>query len=157
MSKQLRVKKPFSLKINTMTANLIDVFEIIYTESAKSQVFKYDIENNSLFQYQTKRAYLKKIFKDLMDNGVDSLDNLKSIVNSFEEKKEVKDKSLILKSIELPQDIFEEVNEYIKKKEIIGQTFTLQALERTIIRNNLDLDYLKMLVDKKWKKVNNNV
>ncbi|MDA3118961.1 hypothetical protein NVQ99_02970, partial [Staphylococcus pseudintermedius] len=67
-----------------------------------------------------------------------------------------KDKSLILKSIELPQDIFEEVNEYIKKKEIIGQTFILQALERTIIRNNLDLDYLKMLVDK-VEKVNNNV
>lgn len=152
MSKQLRVK---AFKINTMTANLIDVFEIIYTESAKSQVFKYDIENNSLFQYQTKRAYYKKIFKDLMDNGVDSLDNLKSIVNSFEEK-EVKDKSLILKSIELPQDIFEEVNEYIKKREIIGQTFILQALERTIIRNNLDLDYLKMLVDK-VEKVNNNV
>ncbi|MEB7433262.1 hypothetical protein NGB75_11470 [Staphylococcus chromogenes] len=152
MKKKLRVK---AFKINAMTANLIDVFEIIYTESAKSQVFKYDIDNNKLFQYQTKRSYYNKIFKDLMDNGVDSLDNLKSIVTNFEEK-EVKDKSLILKSIELPPNLFERVNEYIKEKEIIGQTFILQALERTIIRNNLDLDYLNMLVDK-VEKVNNNV
>lgn len=152
MNKKLRVK---AFKINAMTANLIDVFEIIYTESAKSQVFKYDIENNQLFQYQTKRAYYKKIFTDLVDNGVDSLEHLKMIVVNFDEK-EVKDKSLILKSIELPEDVFEKVNEYIKQKKIIGQTFILQALERIIIQNDLDVNYLKILVDK-IEKVNNNV
>ncbi|EGQ3717847.1 hypothetical protein O0I16_10830 [Staphylococcus pseudintermedius] len=152
MSKKLRVK---GFKINVMTSNLIDVFEIIYTESAKSQVFKYNIQNNPLFQYQTKRTYYKKIFEDLMDNGVKSLEHLNSIVTDFEEK-ESKDKSVILKSIELPEDLFDKVNAYIKEKNLIGQTFILQALERTIIRNDLDVNYLKMLVDK-IEKVNNNV
>lgn len=140
----IRVK---SIKINEMTFYLLTVFEIIYTEQAKTQVFKYHISDNELFQYQTKRAYYTKIFKDLIDNGVNSLDNLKRVVDDFETQ-ETHKKSTHNKTIELPEDVFEEVNEYIKKENIIGQTLMLRAFERTIIRNNLDVDYLHSLVKK---------
>lgn len=143
MSKDIRAK---ALKITPMTAMLIDVFEIIYTEQGKGKAFQYGIVDNSLFQYQKKRDYYAKITNDLVKNSVPSLDNLKAITKDFDDRVIVKPDRT--KTIELPKALFEEVNKYIKDNSLSGQEFILQALERTIIRNNIDMDYLKDVVNK---------
>lgn len=74
------------------------------------------------------------------------MDNLRHIVKDFDNR--VTDKPDRTKTVELQSDMFELVNNYIKENSLSGQDFILQALERTIIRNNINLDYLKEVVSK---------
>ncbi|WP_445194488.1 hypothetical protein [Staphylococcus xylosus] len=134
-----------AFKFNKMTEILLEMFEIIYTEKAKSKAFRYGIEHkNDLFQYQKYDEYYTKIFKDLMDKGVASLTNLKLVVDDFDEKIE-SNLSSATKTLELSSNTVDEINQYIKQNGLKGQTFLLQAFERTIIRNQLDVSYLNKL------------
>ncbi|MDS0998453.1 hypothetical protein [Staphylococcus epidermidis] len=142
--KEVSVK---TFKISPIASILVEVFEIIYTDQGKTNALRYGITNNNdLFQYQTKREYNAKILQDLIEHGVHSLQNIKSITPNFDEM--MKEKPTKSKTIELPSEVFIGVNQFIKKHSLTGQEFILQALERTIIRNNLNIDYLKSLVDK---------
>lgn len=144
MSKQdIKAK---ALKITPVTAMLIDVFEIIYTEQGKGKAFQYGVDDSSLFQYQKKKDYYAKITSDLIKHGVPSLDNLKKLVSDFDERISVKPNRT--KTIELQSNLTEEVNAYIKANSLTGQEFILQALERTIIRNDIDINYLINIVNK---------
>ncbi|HBC4702407.1 TPA: hypothetical protein KES57_002712 [Staphylococcus aureus] len=135
-----------TFKISPITSILVEVFEIIYTDQGKTNALKYGITNNDLFQYQTKREYNAKILQDLVEHGVHSLQNIKLITPNFDEM--VKAKPTKSKTIELPSEVFIGVNQFIKEHSLTGQEFMLQALERTIIRNNLNIEYLKSLVEK---------
>ncbi|HDB8930791.1 TPA: hypothetical protein O7L29_002721 [Staphylococcus aureus] len=135
-----------TFKISPITSILVEVFEIIYTEQGKANALKYGITNNDLFEYQTKREYNAKILQDLVEHGLQSLHNIKIITPNFDEM--VKAKPTKSKTIELPNELFNKVNQFIKENSLSGQEFMLQALERTIIRNKLNIDYLKSLVEK---------
>ena len=138
-------KRIKAFKFNKMTEILLEMFEIIYTEKGKSKAFRYGVEHKSdLFQYQKYEDYYTKIFKDLINKGVPSLSNLKLVVDDFDEKVE-SNKSSATKTLELASGTVEEINEYIKQNELKGQMFLLQAFERTIIRNQLDVSYLNKL------------
>jgi hypothetical protein len=135
-----------TFKISPITSILVEVFEIIYTEQGKANALKYGITNNDLFEYQTKREYNAKILQDLVEHGLQSLHNIEIITPNFDEM--VKAKPTKSKTIELPNELFNKVNQFIKENSLSGQEFMLQALERTIIRNKLNIDYLKSLVEK---------
>jgi hypothetical protein len=135
-----------TFKISPITSILVEVFEIIYTEQGKANALKYGITNNDLFEYQTKREYNAKILQDLVEHGLQSLHNIEIITPNFDEM--VKSKAYKSKTIELPNELFNKVNQFIKENSLSGQEFMLQALERTIIRNKLNIDYLKSLVEK---------
>jgi hypothetical protein len=135
-----------TFKISPITSILVEVFEIIYTEQGKANALKYGITNNDLFEYQTKREYNAKILQDLVEHGLQSLHNIEIITPNFDEM--VKAKPTKSKTIELPNELFTKVNQFIKENSLSGQEFMLQALERTIIRNKLNIDYLKSLVEK---------
>ncbi|SGX34476.1 hypothetical protein [Staphylococcus argenteus] len=135
-----------TFKISPITSILVEVFEIIYTEQGKANALKYGITNNDLFEYQTKREYNAKILQDLVEHGLQSLHNIEIITPNFDEM--VKAKPTKSKTIELPNELFNKVNQFIKENSLSGQDFMLQALERTIIRNKLNIDYLKSLVEK---------
>jgi hypothetical protein len=135
-----------TFKISPITSILVEVFEIIYTEQGKANALKYGITNNDLFEYQTKREYNAKILQDLVEHGLQSLHNIEIITPNFDEM--VKEKPTKSKTIELPNELFNKVNQFIKENSLSGQEFMLQALERTIIRNKLNIDYLKSLVEK---------
>jgi hypothetical protein len=141
--KEVSVK---TFKISPITSILVEVFEIIYTEQGKANALKYGITNNDLFEYQTKREYNAKILQDLVEHGLQSLHNIEIITPNFDEM--VKAKPTKSKTIELPNELFNKVNQFIKENSLSGQEFMLQALERTIIRNKLNIDYLKSLVEK---------
>jgi hypothetical protein len=135
-----------TFKISPITSILVEVFEIIYTEQGKANALKYGITNNDLFEYQTKREYNAKILQDLVEHGLQSLHNIEIITPNFDEM--VKAKPTKSKTIELPNELFNKVNQFIKENSLSGQEFMLQALERTMIRNKLNIDYLKSLVEK---------
>lgn len=135
-----------TFKISPITSILVEVFEIIYTEQGKANALKYGITNNDLFEYQTKREYNAKILQDLVEHGLQSLHNIEIITPNFDEM--VKAKPTKSKTMELPNELFNKVNQFIKENSLSGQEFMLQALERTIIRNKLNIDYLKSLVEK---------
>src|SRR5699024_902363 len=142
---QKNAKRIKTFKFNKMTEILLEMFEIIYTEKGKAKAFRYGIEHkNDLFQYQKYEDYYTKIFKDLINKGVPSLSNLKLVVDDFDEKVE-SNKSSASKTLELASNTVDEINEYIKRKELKGQLFLLQAFERAIIRNQLDVSYLNKL------------
>lgn len=142
---QKNAKRIKAFKFNKMTEILLEMFEIIYTEKGKAKAFRYGIEHkNDVFQYQKYEDYYTKIFKDLINKGVPSLSNLKLVVDDFDEKVE-SNKSSASKTLELASNTVDEINEYIKRKELKGQLFLLQAFERTIIRNQLDVSYLNKL------------
>ena len=135
-----------TFKLSPLAYRLVEVFEIIYTEHGKANAFKYGINKNDLFQYQTKREYNAKIVEDVVKNGLKPIENLRQVTDTFDEK--ISQRPNKSKTMELPPHLFTSINLFIEEHKLTGQQFVLQALERTILRNNLDVRYIKSLLDK---------